>query len=163
MDNNTKKFKISNLNNDEMFRSLRGMFGDSGKIGYYISLQQNDFKERALALYEEFKKNYKRGHYAQLYFNRISYMDLEEEAHRFGLSMTFSTLSEFSNIDKDILDQNMRIVTESPKNFISAMIDVLGKETDESQLPPEIVQRLLDLYSLLEQRWKNHENTSQKK
>ena len=72
--------------------------------------------------------------------------------------MTFSTLAEFIGIDNDILNQNMRVVTDSTKNYISAIIDVLGKENHEAedssahQLHLDIIRKLMELYDLLKKR-----------
>ncbi len=151
-------FRIVSLDNSDMVKMLKGLFSESVKASHFVSLHQNDFKERALAMYEEFKKTYKKGHYAQLYFGRINQMDLEEEAHRYGISMTLSTLAEFTDIDNAILEQHMKIVNESPKSFLTAMIDVLGSGSSLPQtaaansLPPEIVSTLLELHDLLKRK-----------
>lgn len=156
----TQKYKISTSKNDDMFKFLNKIFGDAAKTAYYILSQQNDFKERSLDMCEKWKKTFKRAHYFQLFKGDINLLDLEEDAHRFGMSMTKSTLREFEDADKAILDQFMNVISEAPRDFILAMIEVLGRETDESQgfqLPPEVVQKLLELYEYLKQKAKNHD------
>lgn len=155
---NTQRFKVFNLDNNEMFRAVRGMYGDAIKANHYISMQQNDYKERALEIYAKWYKRFKRAHYFELWCGNINQMDLEEDAHRFGFSMTISTISEFEDIDRAILEQNMTVVTDSPTNYLSAIIDVLGKENHEPDTPqnvkltPELIKKLLDLHDFLKKR-----------
>jgi hypothetical protein len=142
-----------------MFKFLNRLYGDAAKTAYYIFMQQNDYKERSLDMCEKWKKTFKRSHYFKLFKGDINLLDLEEDAHRFGISMTKSTLREFEDADKAISDQFMNVIAEASRDFILAMLEVLGRETDDSQgvqLPPEVVQKLLELYEYLKRKAKDH-------
>lgn len=157
-------FKIVNVDNSDMSKMASKMFADAGKASHYLMIHQNDYKERALAVYEEFRENYIKNHRASMYFGRVSPMDLEDEAHEYALSKTISTLERFKETDNAIVEQHMKIVKQSPENFLKTMLEVLGSgntlpqaQSPAASLPPEIIGKLLELHAMLEQRGMTNE------
>ena len=55
-------------------------------------------------------------------------MDMEEEAHNYAMTNTFTFFSEFNESDDAVVNRFLNLVNDSPTTFFNSLKDVLGEE-----------------------------------
>jgi hypothetical protein len=124
----TAKYKIFNIDNEGMSDMFSKIFWQTREANTNINDQQNEIKQAALELYEKFKGDYKKLNRAKAHFGRISEMELEEEAHNYAMTKTFTFFCEFAETDQAITERFLNLVNDAPTSFFNALRGVLGEE-----------------------------------